>query len=79
MFWIWWDFSVAKQFKLRKSSALIYFWIVNSFSVWVVARFTDFTGFELAEFRMMFVAGLGLTVLQTLVWKLVVKRSSFLG
>jgi len=82
LFWIWWDFSVSRNFKLRKGSTLVYFWLVNSVSLWLVSRFSAFTGFSLSPDGVLvtiFFWGAVMVTAQAFCWKLIIKRGSFLG
>ena len=73
--WVFWDFAIARKFQLdKKGITLTFFLFVNSISVWAVSRFYFITGFELTNYLWALVIGLLATLLQRVVWKLVVLR-----
>lgn len=74
--WCFWDFAIAKglQFETPLVS-LGYFWSVNLFSVWLVARFSQYSGLGISDHIWAVVVGLGAHSLQRLVRKIVVSRS----
>ncbi|MFH1536290.1 MAG: hypothetical protein ABIC96_04480 [Patescibacteria group bacterium] len=79
LIWVWWDFAIAKKFNLEnKIIAFGFFFFVNFFSIYVVSRFSRFTGFELVNYQWVFVIGFAVTFLQRIIRKVIVRRSQFL-
>ena len=75
--WVLWDFAIAKNLKFdSKLVKFGYFWLVNAFSFWLVARFSHIAGFGITNFYWVFAIGLVTFLLQSLVWRLVVKKGS---
>lgn len=76
LIWIWWDFAIAKKINLKnKIVAFGFFWFVNFFSIWVVSRFSHFTGFELVNYQWVLAIGFAATVLQRTTRRLIIKRN----
>lgn len=76
LIWVSWDFAIARRFKLDKLPVTLgFFLFVNSISIWAVSRFSSVTGFVLVNFFWALVIGCVVTLLQRVVWKLIVKKS----
>lgn len=73
--WIWWDFAIAKKIKLDKTITTIgFFLFVNSLSIWMVSRFSYFTGFALTNYAWALGIGIVVTLLQRVGWRLIVLK-----
>lgn len=73
--WVFWDFAIARKFKLDKEGVtLSFFLFVNSLSIWAVSRFYFMTGFELTNYLWVLIIGLTVTLLQRVAWRVVVLR-----
>ena len=57
--WVLWDFAIAKGVKFDSMTVTMgYFWLVNAFSFWIVARFSEMAGFGISGYYWAFVIGL---------------------
>jgi len=75
LIWVWWDFAIARKFKLDKGVIIFgFFLFVNIFSLVAVSRFHFFTGFELINYFWVLAIALLATILQRVAWKLIVNR-----
>jgi hypothetical protein len=75
IFWLVWDFAKARNFKMDNWLATWFFFgIVNCVTVWAVTRFGFYLGFMTSSLSWILVIGLGTTLLQRLVWTLLVER-----
>lgn len=75
--WIFWDFAIAKGLKF--DTRLVtwgYFWLANSFAVWLVARFSHIAGFGIVSYLWAFAIGLAVFILQRIAWKVVAGRNT---
>ncbi len=71
-FWVWsfWDFALGRQIDLgRPLVNFIYFYPVNVFSFWLIARFANYSGLGISSFIMAFILGLAGYFLQQWVRK----------
>jgi hypothetical protein len=78
-FWVWlfWDFALGRKFPLRAPVFhLIYFWLVNSFSIWLVGRLANYSGLGLSSFVWALAVGLVAHYLQQWVRRWVVSGST---
>jgi hypothetical protein len=77
MVWLFWDFALGRRIDLsRPVVRLVYFYPVNVFSVWLVARFANYSGLGISSFIMAFILGLAGFILQQWVRRRVVAGSS---
>ncbi len=76
--WVWWDFAIAKKINLSRRTAVMAFFIINCFGLLAVSRFSFMTGFRIDLSLWVFVVGAIATVLQRVVWRMVVGKSSAL-
>jgi len=75
LIWVFWDFAIAQKFDFsRKNVVVIFFLIVNFFSLWVISLFSHFTGFAITDYVWMMTLSVILTILQRITWSLVVTR-----
>ena len=68
--WVFWDFAIAKGLKF--DTRLVtwgYFWLANSFAVWLVARFSHIAGFGIVNYLWAFAIGLVVFIFQRIIWK----------
>lgn len=73
--WVFWDFALAKGVKFDSSAVVVgYFWLVNAFAFWVVARFSHIAGFGIINYFWVIAVSLVALVFQRMVWRVVVKR-----
>jgi len=78
--WVWWDFAIARKLNsYKKFATFSFFFLVNISSIWVLSRFSYFSGLELINFWWAIAIGIITTLLQKLVWMLIVKKSSVFG
>lgn len=78
--WCMWDFIFIRGVKLEPAPlAFLYFFTVNSLGVWLVTRYSEYTGFGITSFVWAFVVGLIANSLQRFVWKYVVERNKSLS
>lgn len=74
--WAMWDFAIAKGVKFDTGFVTLgYFWLVNAFSFWIVARFSEFTGLGITSFYWAFIIGLGAYLVQRITRSLVVGKA----
>ena len=76
-FFIWtlWDFAIAKKLKFdSKLVTLGYFWIVTSFSYWLVSRFSQIAGFGIKNYLMAFLIAAVALFFQRIAWSFIVKH-----
>lgn len=75
--WVLWDFAIAKGVKFDSSAVTLgYFWIGNAFSLWIVARFSQYAGLGVSSYFWVLVVGLVAYILQRLVRRMVVGKKS---
>jgi len=76
LFWVWWDFAIARGIKLdNKFITFVFFLFVNSFSVWAVSMFYRVIGFGLTNYYWALAMGFAVTILQRAAWRVIVKRT----
>jgi hypothetical protein len=72
--WIMWDFAMARKLKFDVGAVTLgYFWLVNTFAFWVVARFPAYSGLGITSYFWAFAIGLGAYLVQRIAWKWIVK------
>ena len=77
MIWLFWDFALARRIDLsRPLVKFVYFYPVNVFSFWLVARFANYSGLGISNFIMAFILGLAGYWLQQWVCRRVTAGSS---
>lgn len=77
MVWVWWDFAIAKKVSLDKYLFnLGFFLFVNTFSLWVLSRFSGFTEFEIKNYVWILIIGMTVTLCQKIAWNLVVNQNT---
>ena len=70
-----WDFILARGARTDEPvTAVLFFWVVNSIGIWLVARMAHFTGLGLASFFWALILGAVIDILQRLSWKLVTSQ-----
>lgn len=75
LFWVWWDFTMARGWKSGNTFfTFVFFFGVNSFSVWAISLFRQFIGFQLQEYYWALAIGFIITILQGAVWNVIVRR-----
>jgi len=73
--WMWWDFAIAKKFDLRKERINgLFFLFVNFTSLWVISKFSGFTGLYIDSYLWIFMLSVLTTTIQRMVWKVIVGR-----
>jgi len=73
--WVFWDFAIARGLKFDTHIVTIgYFWLVNAFAFWLVARFSHVAGFGIINFYWVFAVALAAFIFQRMVWWVVVVR-----
>ena len=73
--WSMWDFILARGARTDEPvTAVLFFWVVNSIGIWLVARMAHFTGLGLASFFWALILGAVIDILQRLSWKLVTSQ-----
>ena len=71
--WSMWDFILTKGLKLTDGlSTILYFWGVNSLGIWLVARFSQITGFGISAFYWALYLGLVTDLVQRIARNIVV-------
>ena len=75
LFWLVWDFAQARGLKMEDWLATwLFFGTANCAAVWVVTRFGFYLGLGVGRISWILVIGLAATLLQRLVWTLMVGR-----
>lgn len=75
LIWVFWDFARAKGMKFDEGIVrFFYFWLVNSFALWIIARFPYIAGFGIDSYLWAFVIGFLTISLHNFVWVFVTKK-----
>lgn len=75
LLWLVWDFALARGLRMEDRLATwLFFGVVNCASVWVITRFGFYLGLAVSSFSWVLVVGLAATLIQRLIWSLVVER-----
>lgn len=74
--WTMWDFVVFRGVKLEPAPlGFIYFLTVNVLGIWIVSRYSQYTGIGITSYAWAIVIGLVANTFQRLVWKMLVDKN----
>lgn len=78
--WCMWDFIFIRGVKLEPAPlGFLYFFVVNALGVWLVSRYSQYTGLGIVHYGWALLLGLVTDSLQRFVWKYVVERNKTLS
>lgn len=73
--WTAWDFIYSRGVKFDGGViTLVYFWIVNTLGIWLIARFANILGFGIAGWIWAVIVGALADLAQRVAWLLVTKK-----
>jgi hypothetical protein len=72
--WVFWDLAIARGMKIvNQSRSYYYFLVVNLMGVWLVSRFSGYTGFSIESFSWALLLGVLVNAFQRAAFRLVAK------
>lgn len=75
IYWVWWDFAIQRSLSSdQKIVSFIIYSIVNSIAILGVSVFHGVFGFKLENYYWAGAIGFMTTLLQSFVWRMIVKR-----
>jgi len=75
--WLLWDFAISKGIKFDTGIVTLgYFWAVNIFAFWIVARFSQYAGLGIRSYIWAILMGFIAYAVQRLAWKFIIEKNA---
>ena len=74
--WTGWDFIYSRGLKYQAGSiAWVYFWILNTLGIWLIARFANVLGLGISNWSWAIIIAVFAVMFQKIVWTFVTGRN----